>query len=62
MQINEYSSDMQARRTTDVDQGERITFSEMSLSPTIVEGLKSAGFTKPSPIQLKAIPLGRLGL
>ena len=50
------------KRTTDVEQGERVMFNEMSLSPIVVEGLKHAGFLKPSPIQLKAIPLGRLGL
>ncbi|XP_060628726.2 probable ATP-dependent RNA helicase DDX20 [Anolis sagrei] len=37
-------------------------FSSLLLSPLVLEGLKAAGFLRPSPVQLKAIPLGRCGL
>ncbi|CAB3996574.1 probable ATP-dependent RNA helicase DDX20 [Paramuricea clavata] len=50
------------RRTTDVLIDEKVDFSGLMLSSDVLEGLKSAGFERPSPIQLKAIPLGRCGL
>ncbi|KAH0618929.1 hypothetical protein JD844_018480 [Phrynosoma platyrhinos] len=37
-------------------------FSSLLLSAPVLEGLKAAGFLRPSPVQLKAIPLGRCGL
>ncbi|KAM4700052.1 putative ATP-dependent RNA helicase DDX20 [Discoglossus pictus] len=37
-------------------------FSSLLLSRPVLEGLEAAGFIKPSPIQSKAIPLGRCGL
>ncbi|XP_040279806.1 probable ATP-dependent RNA helicase DDX20 [Bufo bufo] len=51
-------------RTGDVLQGpgEASDFSSLLLSRPVLEGLEAAGFTKPSPIQSKAIPLGRCGL
>ena len=49
-------------RTEDITIDEAITFSDLILSPNIIKGLTKAGFHKPSPIQLKAIPLGRFGL
>ena len=49
-------------RTKDVLLSESLTFSDLQLSKQVVEGLQVAGFDKPSPIQLKAIPLGRCGL
>ncbi|KAG9485571.1 hypothetical protein GDO78_008578 [Eleutherodactylus coqui] len=51
-------------RTGDVLQGpgEATDFSSLLLSRPVLEGLEAAGFTKPSPIQSKAIPLGRCGL
>ncbi|KAM3933122.1 putative ATP-dependent RNA helicase DDX20 [Leptodactylus fuscus] len=51
-------------RTGDVLQapGEVVDFSSLLLSRPVLEGLEAAGFTKPSPIQSKAIPLGRCGL
>lgn len=49
-------------RTKDVVVHENFTFSSLLLSPPILQGLKESGFYKPSPIQLKAIPLGRCGL
>ncbi|XP_041952879.1 probable ATP-dependent RNA helicase DDX20 [Alosa sapidissima] len=50
------------KRTDDVLLSEDIEFSSLLLSPLVLQGLSSAGFQKPSPIQLKAIPLGRCGL
>uniref|UniRef100_A0A8C6TGT2 RNA helicase n=1 Tax=Neogobius melanostomus TaxID=47308 RepID=A0A8C6TGT2_9GOBI len=50
------------KRTDDVILSEGITFSSLLLSEAVLQGLSAAGFQKPSPIQLKAIPLGRCGL
>lgn len=49
-------------RTKDIELDENVEFSDMNLSKEIQMGLKQAGFVKPSPIQLKSIPLGKLGL
>ncbi|XP_053313556.1 probable ATP-dependent RNA helicase DDX20 [Spea bombifrons] len=51
-------------RTGDVllDPGETSDFSSLLLSQPVLEGLEAAGFNRPSPIQSKAIPLGRCGL
>jgi len=49
------------QRTSDIKIEEDITFFQMKLPRDILDGLMSAGFQKPSPIQLKAIPLGRYG-
>ncbi|XP_076817037.1 uncharacterized protein LOC143462679 [Clavelina lepadiformis] len=49
-------------RTDDVRISENVTFSELLLSDNVLSGLTKSGFYKPSPIQLKAIPLGRCGL
>lgn len=55
--------DVDARkRTDDVLLPEGLDFGSLLLSPAVLDGLSSAGFRKPSPIQLKAIPLGRCGL
>ncbi|VEN54650.1 unnamed protein product, partial [Callosobruchus maculatus] len=48
-------------RTRDVLTSEEITFDSLLLPNHIFEGLKKNGFRKPSPIQLKAIPVGRCG-
>lgn len=50
------------RRTTDVLIDEKVDFSGLMLSSDVLKGLNSSGFERPSPIQLKAIPLGRCGL
>ncbi|XP_070695626.1 probable ATP-dependent RNA helicase DDX20 [Pempheris klunzingeri] len=50
------------KRTDDVLLSEGIDFGSLLLSRAVLEGLTAAGFHKPSPIQLKAIPLGRCGL
>ena len=49
-------------RTKDIELDENVSFDDLILSKAVLSGLKSAGFHKPSPIQLKAIPLGKLGL
>lgn len=49
-------------RTKDIEPDENVSFSDLMLSQQVLDGLKNAGFFKPSPIQLKAIPLGKLGL
>lgn len=50
------------QRTADVLTEEEVDFESLLLSPSLVQGLTNSGFEKPSPIQLKAIPLGRCGL
>ncbi|TRZ00902.1 hypothetical protein DNTS_013066 [Danionella cerebrum] len=55
--------ELQSRtRTDDVLLNEGVEFSSLLLSKPVLEGLSSSGFQRPSPIQLKAIPLGRCGL
>lgn len=48
-------------RTQDIKIQEDVTFFQMGISQPIVDGLTNCGFQRPSPIQLKAIPLGRCG-
>jgi len=48
-------------RTQDVFINEDVDFTGMLLSDVTLRGLHKSGFRKPSPIQLKAIPLGRCG-
>ncbi|XP_034196215.2 uncharacterized protein LOC117611893 isoform X1 [Osmia lignaria lignaria] len=48
-------------RTKDIKIQEDVTFFQMGFSQKILDGLANCGFLKPSPIQLKAIPLGRCG-
>uniref|UniRef100_A0A673G3U7 Probable ATP-dependent RNA helicase DDX20 n=1 Tax=Sinocyclocheilus rhinocerous TaxID=307959 RepID=A0A673G3U7_9TELE len=49
-------------RTEDVLTNGGVEFSSLLLSKPVLEGLSASGFQRPSPIQLKAIPLGRCGL
>ncbi|KAF0307929.1 putative ATP-dependent RNA helicase DDX20 [Amphibalanus amphitrite] len=46
-------------RTSDVAVSEDVTFAGLLLSEPVLLGLRRAGFERPSPIQLRAIPLGR---
>lgn len=50
-------------RSEDVLQSEdeKATFEEFLLSKQLLSGLRKAGFVRPSPIQLRAIPLGLCG-
>ena len=50
------------QRSDDVLISESISFEDFLLSDKVLAGLHKSGFYKPSPIQLKAIPLGRCGL
>ncbi|XP_028309824.1 putative ATP-dependent RNA helicase DDX20 [Gouania willdenowi] len=50
------------KRSDDVLLSEGIDFGSLLLSPAVLDGLSASGFQRPSPIQLKAIPLGRCGL
>jgi ATP-dependent RNA helicase DDX20 len=50
------------QRTKDIELNENVKFDDLMLSKPLLIGLKAAGFIKPSPIQFKAIPLGKLGL
>ena len=50
------------RRTADVLIRENVDFAGLMLRADVLAGLKRAGFQRPSPIQLRAIPLGRCGL
>src|ERR1700754_3698661 len=34
-----------------------MSFSQLGLSPEVLEGVKAAGYAQPTPIQLRAIPL-----
>jgi superfamily II DNA/RNA helicase len=47
--------------TEDIFNEGDVDFSQLLLSPPVTRGLLAAGFVKPSPVQLRAIPLGRLG-
>ena len=51
-------------RTSDVLSVENVNidFASLLLSGDVLKGLSRAGFERPSPIQLKAIPIGRCGL
>lgn len=48
-------------RTQDVHIQEDVEFRSMLLPDPILDGLYSCGFRRPSPIQLRAIPLARCG-
>ncbi|XP_055621569.1 probable ATP-dependent RNA helicase DDX20 [Toxorhynchites rutilus septentrionalis] len=50
------------RRTVDVEFDESLFFEKMFLSESVVRGLTRNNFVHPSPIQARAIPLGKLGL
>lgn len=48
-------------RTADVIIEETTLFESLLLPENVLTGLQKNGFVKPSPIQLKAIPVGRCG-
>lgn len=52
----------EARKTKDVEITEDVSFRDMMLSEHLIAGLTKCNFKKPSPIQLRAIPIGRCGL
>lgn len=49
-------------KTKDVEITEDVSFQDMMLSAHVLSGLTKCNFIKPSPIQLRAIPIGRCGL
>lgn len=49
-------------RSRDVLTDVKVSFNSLLLSTNILNGLEDHGFEHPSPIQLKAIPLGRCGI
>ncbi|CAG9862262.1 unnamed protein product [Phyllotreta striolata] len=49
-------------KTKDVQVMENVTFDSLLLSEKVLKGLQKNGFKKPSPVQLKSIPIGRCGL
>lgn len=49
-------------KTDDVEIQENVSFSDMMLSEKVLAGLSKCNFKKPSPIQLRAIPIGRCGM
>jgi len=58
-------SNLAVPRTADVTLATadaEVTFDSLLLDPRVLTGLRRAGFVTPSPIQLKAIPLGRCGV
>lgn len=48
-------------RTEDVIIKETTTFESLLLQENVLKGLQKNGFIKPSPIQLKTVPVGRCG-
>ncbi|KAF0554419.1 DEAD-domain-containing protein [Gigaspora margarita] len=49
-------------RTKDVQIDEDVNFESLIANQNILRGLLEAGYDRPSPIQLKAVPPGKLGL
>lgn len=52
---------LQSRSRTEDVQSDAKSFEDLLLPPHMVASLAKAGYYKPSPVQLAAIPLGRLG-
>ncbi|XP_031640475.1 probable ATP-dependent RNA helicase DDX20 [Contarinia nasturtii] len=50
------------KKTNDVELTEDVSFRDMMFSDQVLAGLKKCNFERPSPIQLRAIPIGRCGL
>ena len=50
-------------RTEDVvtSESRQKTFSDLLLSPAVLQGLTNSGFLHPSPVQLQAIPPAKIG-
>ncbi|KAI7850689.1 P-loop containing nucleoside triphosphate hydrolase protein [Circinella umbellata] len=49
-------------RSRDVQINEDVDFEALVQNKYLLKGLEQAGYSRPSPIQLQAIPLGRLGV
>jgi ATP-dependent RNA helicase DDX20 len=48
--------------TNDVKTDENVTFTDLAISELTIDSLNKAGFNKPSPIQLQALPLALVGI
>ena len=48
--------------TNDVKTEENTTFADLPISESLIQSLNNAGFNKPSPIQLQALPSALVGL
>jgi ATP-dependent RNA helicase DDX20 len=50
------------KRSRDVTIEEKVEFDNLLQNKELLQGLKQSGYERPSPVQLKAIPMGRLGV
>lgn len=50
------------KKLNDVELAGDVFFRDMMLSDQVLAGLTKCNFVKPSPIQLRTIPIGRCGL
>lgn len=48
--------------TNDVKNDENVTFADLPISESLIQSLNNAGFYKPSPIQLQALPSALVGM
>lgn len=55
-------NDSNVKRSKDVVSEEDVIFDDLKLSCRTLQGLRRCGFSRPSPVQLQAVPLGRCGL
>lgn len=53
---------MKEDKTRDVEITGDVSFRDMMLKEQVIAGLTKCNFIKPSPIQMRAIPIGRCGL
>ncbi len=60
--LSQEEEEVPAGRDQGQDHNQRASFSGLLLGKQVVRGLEEAGYLRPSPIQAKAIPLGRCGL
>jgi ATP-dependent RNA helicase DDX20 len=57
-----YAKNSTMKRSHDVEIQEEVDFSSLVQNKALLKGLTESGYEKPSPIQLEAIPMGRLGV
>lgn len=66
VEVNNYKGELLDEktilRTADIQVAEDFTFSKFMLSDKLLKSLQRLNFVKPSPIQLKVIPLAKCGL
>lgn len=54
--------DVLPKLSRDVRIEEDVAFETLVQNKDVLRGLEQAGYSRPSPIQLQAIPIGRLGV